>query len=131
MDSFGVVSEEIVTIDGLEALKVVGRGVKRAPFPVWQQTGRAVAWAHPEYDLTVGTVVVPSGQSVYLLSFGVETSQRAEHEPAIRGVVDSFRLLDRPSPFRLHGGLGGSLTSDLIVGALVGLSLGAVKLLRA
>ena len=126
-------SAEVVTVDRIASLRVIGSatftgtptmiGDKMVTIPDF--SGRQT-----EHHLTTGTVLVPGGKQAFLVTYGCESAQREVTGAAFDAIVSSFRLTDgRPTPFQSYGGVRGSIKGDAILGGLVGLSLGVLKML--
>ena len=124
-------SSELVELDGVTSLKVVSSATKHVR--VQTAPGVRTMWGlqpgkFEEYDFELALVsfIVP-GKKTYMMNYILEAGELPRLEPAVNGMVDSFRLLERPSRYEAYGGFLGSVPGDALLGALVGLTVLALK----
>jgi hypothetical protein len=123
----------VVAVDRIPSLRLMGSatfsgtiatiGDKVVTIPDFSAT-------QTEHHVATGAVLVPGGTRAFLIAYVSDAADRAEVGAAFDAAVSSFRLTDgRPTPFQSSGGLMGSMKGDFILGGLVGLSLGLLKMI--
>lgn len=132
LPGFKIETSEIVSIDNLNAVKVVGSArIEGYPMKIGSSVvtvpfGRSDA----AYNMTIGGLLVAGGTTAYFITFGSEQADYGVYGRIFGEVMQSFRITERhPTPFQAYGGLWGSVKGDLVLGALVGLMIALLKLL--
>ena len=81
-----------------------------------------------DYQLVAGGYLVFGKKNMFLVNFAYDKGLRSQYEPAIDAAAASLRILDRPGFLDYYGGVGGSVASDAILGAIIGVFLIVLRL---
>ncbi len=129
---FKIERSEIMSIDGLPSLNVVGSGVIKGNSVM---IGKSVVTIPDPFGrsrdrgITIGATLVPAGRKAYFLMYGSEKNDYARFRDTFDELLESFRVTDgRPTPFQANGGLMGNMKGDVILGLLFGFTMAMIKL---
>jgi len=122
LNSFKMESAELVTVDELTSARFNSRGeLKLNVAPVAAQEPGPATFVDPStaqwrtFDLRIIQTLVPGKRRAYIVTCTSEAQQSKEYKRAFDDVVDSFRVLERPSRFGpvVMGGIQGGLITAL------------------
>jgi len=128
---FEVESSELIPVDNLNAVKVVGSArLEGAPMQIGDKVVMVPFGSDtPAIEMTMGGAVFAGGSTAYIVTFGSEKADYGYVGKVFDEVMESFRVTERhPTPFQKNGGVWGNILGDAILGALVGLTIALFKL---
>jgi hypothetical protein len=126
LESYKLEKSELVTVDELTSAQFRSRGelklkVSEAQgfveqgsigWPTYKETVPA-QWR--SFDLKISQTLVPGKKRAYIITCTSEAKQDREYKRAFENIIDSFRVLERPSRFGqiTMGAIQGGLLSSL------------------
>jgi hypothetical protein len=131
LDNYKLERSELVTVDELSSAQFTSRGSLQLKVPSTQPeykersaSGRTIQRSAPdewkEFDLQFVQTLVPGKKRAYIITCTSLVEQYPEYRRKFEQIVDSFRVIERPSRFgpitmgALNGGLAAALGYLLI-----------------
>ena len=121
LDNYKMERSELVTVDELTSAQFTHRGSlklrveKPSPDGTPGYSGGSRSWEWKSFDLQFVQTVVPGKGRAYIVTSSALVDQYPEYRKTFGGILDSFRVLQRPSRFGTiaMGALNGGLASAL------------------